>query len=777
MIVSMQGNWSIGVKTKQASYPQRFIVSGATTGNGAYDANTDMSPVIVKGDQWSISIEHNPGSGFQLSDTRIKFPRKIGNDYVFDVESNDSGGDNDFNDLILECKSTALINDYMIYGNVTLYSGLCLINPCFRRWFVIDTHEQLLEALKVDRIRDIIKKYYPERIPEEVINPPFPPIPQPGPDPIPGFKPIMINVVDEAQIPIQEVNIYRRIPQTTEIAKAKKDTNNSDLLLSNYKVESSMLKASTSLSSLQTIDISDRLELAKSIDFSRFRCDTEVGANLTLSFEEYDRTTSELAGGSYTGDGHRKKLGDAITDMHGNYLFKFKHGFWDKLKDIFQDTAPGETYATQLRPDIIVKVQDTFNPSKTVFETAPRFNVQNLQRINLCLPKSKIETTGPLCFNGNLVGSLGNVFIGGNQNTLAQTNPNILKREGYSNHLHADGKITVKNSQAGFSVDCASWAGTVDFHGCMYNAEREENDPIIRHYTIRYRKPGNPWQFVKQVYRHPQFSKRSLPNYHGDLVGPFATMLNVDGGVSIEVPAYKCIQTEAFLGDASGNRIDWEFSRLDRYIRLNTNIYDEDTPGTVHFLIEGYDVNGNQIPAARDMIALFIHNKPLGFGIGSVGFAGTVEKIPCGLYRLTDSQMKIPLNLSIKANDPYGFVDNYKLSMGKCPAPNIEVEVISPSSISGDKTGTIDSGNNPSNTDPTCPGYRGTIDKFGTNDFVNIQLKPSDDEDGWMRTGEQFVVISGALTAAKRVTNGYNSGLETSRYKRHYSFYIERKTS
>ena len=73
-----------------------------------------MSPIIVTGDQWSISIEHNPGIGFQLSDTRIKFPRKIGDDYVFDIESNDSGGDTDFNDLILECRSTALINDYMI---------------------------------------------------------------------------------------------------------------------------------------------------------------------------------------------------------------------------------------------------------------------------------------------------------------------------------------------------------------------------------------------------------------------------------------------------------------------------------------------------------------------------------------------------------------------------------------------------------------------------------------------------------------------------------------
>jgi hypothetical protein len=761
MIVSMQGNWSVSVKTKQAAYPQRYIVTGALTGNGIYDAVNDMESVQVKGNQWTISIEHNPGNGFTLSDTRIKFPRKIEDEYVFDIESNDSGGDQDFNDLVLQCKSQALTNDYLIYGNVTLYSGTCFINPCYRRWFVIDTYEQFLDALKIDKFKDLFIKYYPERIPDEVINPPFPP------NPTPDFKPIAINVIDEVQIPQQEFNIFSRID------KKEKTTAESELLLSNYQIKSSFLRENVNSVNSHIINAKDRLELAKIIDFPKFRCKTEVGNNLTISFEEYDRTTSELTGGLYTGEGDRKKLGDAITDMHGNYIFKFKHGFWDNLKDAILDTSEGEDYLVQRRPDIIAKIQDSFNPSKTIFETAPHFNVLNLQRINLCLPKSKVDVTRPLCFNGNLVGSLGNVFIGGNQNTSANTA--LLDRNGYNNHLHSDGKITVKNSQAGFKIDCASWAGTVDFHGCMYNANREENDPIIRYYTIRYRKPGNSWQFVSQVYKHPQFSKRGISGYNGDLVGPFPTMLRVDEGSPVEVSAYKCIQSEVFLGDIHGNHVDWEFSRLDRYIRLNTNIYDEDSPGTIYFLIEGYDADGNLISTARDMIALYVHNKPLGFGLNSVNFSETVEKIPCGLYRLTNAQMKTPLNISFKANDPHGFVDNYKLTMGKCPAPNIEVNIMSPSAISGDTTGIIDSGENILNTDFNCSGYRGTIDEHSTNDFVNIQLTPSDSEPGWMRPSEKFVVISGSLTAGKRVTNGYNSGIDPN-YKKHYSFYIERKS-
>jgi hypothetical protein len=42
-----------------------------------------------------------------------------------------------------------------------------------------------------------------------------------------------------------------------------------------------------------------------------------------LTFEEYDRTLVEQAGGPYTGTGNRRLLGDTITDMFGNYVFRF----------------------------------------------------------------------------------------------------------------------------------------------------------------------------------------------------------------------------------------------------------------------------------------------------------------------------------------------------------------------------------------------------------------------------------------------------------------------
>ena len=36
MIISMQGNWTVRVKSKSAAYSQRFIISGATSGNGVH---------------------------------------------------------------------------------------------------------------------------------------------------------------------------------------------------------------------------------------------------------------------------------------------------------------------------------------------------------------------------------------------------------------------------------------------------------------------------------------------------------------------------------------------------------------------------------------------------------------------------------------------------------------------------------------------------------------------------------------------------------------------
>jgi len=194
MIISMQGNWTVRVTSKDAAFPQRFVVSGATTGNGTH-AGTVGASVAVTGAQWSIAIQHDPGSGFQLSDTKITFPRRSGGNYVFDIQSNDVGADQDFNDLVLTCSTPATINDFIVYGNVTLYSGRCIFNPCRRGPFVIETAAALRDALKNPRLKDVITRLYPERVPGPIDpNPPDPP-----------FKPVVhprrVGVVHWRRLP------------------------------------------------------------------------------------------------------------------------------------------------------------------------------------------------------------------------------------------------------------------------------------------------------------------------------------------------------------------------------------------------------------------------------------------------------------------------------------------------------------------------------------------------------------------------------------------------
>lgn len=765
MIISMQGNWTVSVKAKSASFPQRFIINGAITGNGPHVGNTSTPPVNVTGNLWSISIQNNPGTGFQLSNTRIKFPALTGLNYVFDIESDDAGGDEDFNDLILSCSTPALADDFIIYGNVSLYSGVCRFNPCRPRYIVIDTYTQLLKAIENDKLREIITRYYPERVPIKIPNPPDPP---------PYFTPMVINILGETQIPEKAANLFKRSEVNNKAAKTNDAAMETALPVSNFTFDRRVTLAK---SQVATAAISDRLAIANLFDGRRIGCRTEPAQNFTLNFAEYDRTSSELAGGSYTGGGNRLNLGSAISDMNGNYILRFKQTLSELINEILNDVAPGENYLVQVLPDVIVKVTDSIHPADTLFESAPYFNVQHLKQVNICLPKEKVPPTS-LCFNGNLIGSLGNVFIGGAQNTTGSLAPAHLDRLGYNNHLRPDGKITVHSSLSGFgSVDCAAWAGLVDIKGCMYNLKRVTADPLIERFTIRYSDDGVNWQFVKQDYSHPLFSKRFLLNYSGDPVGPFYVSLNVDG-IAQTVPSYLNIQKQVFF-----DGVDWEFSNLDRYMKLSTGLYDgtDSVPGRVYFLVEGYDIAGNLVPGAKDLIAMYIHNRPLDFGIDSVQFQSLLESLPCGLYKMTDGEMNTKLDIKFIAKDDWGFVDSYQLSIGKCPSP-IEVDIVTPLVIAGTVTdGNLKTGSNPANTDGMipvdimgCPGYSGTSDDFGTSGLVTVTLQPAASMGGWLRSAELFGVISISLSASIRKTNGYNSGVD-SPSPRGTSFYIQRK--
>jgi hypothetical protein len=78
-----------------------------------------------------------------------------------------------------------------------------------------------------------------------------------------------------------------------------------------------------------------------------------------------------LAGGPYTGTGIRDFLGSVITDMNGNYIFRFTQSLSELITEVVSDVAPGENAFVQYRPDLIVSVPASSPASGVLYESAP----------------------------------------------------------------------------------------------------------------------------------------------------------------------------------------------------------------------------------------------------------------------------------------------------------------------------------------------------------------------------------------------------------------------
>jgi hypothetical protein len=315
----------------------------------------------------------------------------------------------------------------------------------------------------------------------------------------------------------------------------------------------------------------------------------------------------------------------------------------------------------------------------------------------------------------------------------------------------------------------------------MYDTSKPASQNLVKWYTIRVKRKGTSnWTFVSQNYKHPKFSKRNLANYIGDDVGPFSTSLHVDGLAAVHVPAFINIQREIF---ADG--VDWEFSNLDRYMQLNTGLYDlvsgVVTPGSFLVRIDGYDAAGSPVANSTDMVCLYVHNRPMACNLIGPSFSDpSIVNSGCGLYRLTDAQMNTPMQLSFQANDPDGFIDSYVLSMDRCPAPMLALQLNNhkpPLTDTASGASVLSQGNAsthvPANVHHACPGYSGTLTEFSDAGLVGLDFQPAASEGGWIKSAEYFTVLSFSLHAYKRVTNGYNTGL-AGEYHAGTSIYMER---
>src|SRR5262249_15845697 len=179
-------------------------------------------------------------------------------------------------------------------------------------------------------------------------------------------------------------------------------------------------------------------------------CDVEPAPGLLLEFQEYDRTNAEKAGGPYTGGGPREVLGLAATDEMGNYIFRFSRSLADIANETL-DVAPGETLATQIFPDVIVQVLGT--GMAVDFETAPYYNIPNVDRIDLCLAYGAVHPSGACAGHDRVFTKIGDILV--------------LKAalDGHPNRFD-NGRITCRNANAP-QVDCAGWRGDLRIYACF----------------------------------------------------------------------------------------------------------------------------------------------------------------------------------------------------------------------------------------------------------------------------------------------------------------------
>ncbi len=216
MAINMQGSWTVRVKSKSAAFAQRFVISGASSGNGTYAGNTGTPAVAVTGSAWAITIENDQGSGHWVaSKDVITFPAVSGPNVQFDIRSDDAGGDLDFNDLVLTCSTAHTLEDFIVYGNVSYYTGFCRFNPCFRFSLVIDNLAGLLAALENPYLRVPIEKLYPDRVRAALAVPP-----RPLPDP-PPFRPLVVSLRESTALPPK---LARALTLTRDSASDAKKT-------------------------------------------------------------------------------------------------------------------------------------------------------------------------------------------------------------------------------------------------------------------------------------------------------------------------------------------------------------------------------------------------------------------------------------------------------------------------------------------------------------------------------------------------------------------------
>ena len=736
MAITMQGFWNISVKSKDAAKQQRFILAGTNGQDNVYDGTVGNS-VWVNGTSWTITIQNQTASGWKNSTEKITFPSNNFGFYQFDILSDDAGGsagpDFDFNDLILTCKTPATGSDFLVYGSVSYYNGLCF-NPCRRDWVILDTPLHLAEALRNQSLSDVITKLYPERVHIKVNQNP--------PDPTPDFTPMMIPLREETALPLKAKMEIRTTPSQYEYSNVskKKDAQSYSYdklvgistLPQNYSV-ASQLNASDKLA---VATIADKYHLFPS-------CETGVVPHAILQFQEYDRTNTELNGGAYSGMGNRENLGSAVTDAFGNYIFRFTRSFFDSLDEVFNDTASGESTSITYLPDVLVQLKDPLNVLYTLYESALYPNVPFLKRIDLCVPKSKSGLIPLPCHGQHIIQRVGNTFVGpmqwdGTRHDAAS-----------DTYLTENGIISINSNGVVYPsspvLKCCAWGGGLAVWGCLDN-------PDITHYTVRFKNHAasdihSNWNFITDGLALPAFvwNPATFSFEMKNMPTSIQKNLSVDGNPSANTPAFLNAET-----DGSQN---WLATGKNLKAVLSSSAYTA-TPGPVDFKIDGFDAAGNQLAWATEKITLYIDNSSIDLFVDENMSMAGIAKNNCALFTLPKDGSGTtignePLQVKFRAVLASGFMDSYSLSMNKGATGNFPVSGSAGEDISKSY---------PSTPVTACTNnFKGTVEEASadiTGNYI-VHLQPT--SGNWLTDTQNFCAFGVNLSAGIRRTDGNNS--------------------
>lgn len=682
MTIGLQGTWVVEVKSKSAAWSQRFIIEGSDSSDGTYNGLPGIT-ALASGDQWGVSIENNPTGpvSWQPSRERLANFRVDGGFFRVDIESDDGGAgpDDDFNDLILTISKPLTPSDWIVYGTASTYHGYCRFNPCFPFPFiVVDTAWQLERLLKYDQVRPILESAY-------------------GPDVASlakkeHFKPLVLSRGGTAPGGFS-------VRGKTEVdLKAKGKSKEKKLDVSG----TAQALAAQSPFYVANVTAADLAILDRVI--ALVPCEVEPIAQAIMRFIEYDRTDSELGGGSYTGFGDRETLGVSATDEFGNYVFSFVRTAAQLVSEALDDSPAGADPTVTANPDLIIQFVEDPDGVAT-YETAPYYDIPNIKRIDLCIPAAQMIPKP--CRGDRVIQYLGDIPIINNPGST----------------LHVDGTITnTSASESGPTITRGAWRGTVDIRGCF-----EDSTSPVTHYTIRYRVGSGVWSYFTGPARGLRQQGTGL--WLSESYGPTDTSLSV--GV---VPAYRNIELEP--------RWSLEVQYRKARVGLGSLLGDLDPAiEDIWFVIRGYDSDGNYVSGTYDWIKLRVDEERAKGDIASIVVPGQPDPGDCALLELpTDTT---PLAVRLRALDAEGFLSGWWLQAWK--GSNHLV------GLTDSATAAPPAGSYPGAVVDTR--YYGTSERVDADVEGYVVLTVTPPAVGWLE-GEDFCAYSIELHLRDRTTNG-----------------------